>query len=164
VSCSKKSGFTLVETALAILVVSVGMLAIFSLFPAGMISNKQAVDDTYAALFADEVFNGVRAILSTNDWADADLQNLIVPERSSQKWGFPEQQWVRANRSGLQTAAYRPASLSGEALEFAVRYRLELRVHPLHANRAYALLTMHIGEFGPTNNPVVAYSEFYKIR
>jgi prepilin-type N-terminal cleavage/methylation domain-containing protein len=160
----RQQGFTLVETALAILVVSVGMLAIFSLFPSGMISSKQASDDTYAAMFADEVFNGIRALMSTNDWSDAVLQRLIVPERSSEKWGFPEEQWVRANRTGLQTAAYRPASLGADAVEFAVRYNLVLRVHPVYNNRAYALLTMHMGEFGPTNSPVVAYTEFYKVR
>lgn len=160
----RKSGFTLVEIALAMMVISVGLLAVFGLFPAGMSSNKNAIDDTYGAMFAEEVFNGVRAVLSTNNWNTLNWNNINIPERSSQKWGFPHQQIIRANR-GLQTAEYRPAALEGDAVEFAVRYDLMLLPHPQDTqNRAYAILTLHVGQVGPTNNPLRVYTEFFNSR
>lgn len=63
-------GFSLVEVALAILVVGLGLLTVFTLFPAGLSMNQKSVDETRAALFAEEVLNGYRARIdmSTNEW------------------------------------------------------------------------------------------------
>lgn len=54
------SGFSLVETALALLVVGVGMIAILGLMPLGLDSNKKSIDDTRMGLFADYVMNAIR--------------------------------------------------------------------------------------------------------
>jgi prepilin-type N-terminal cleavage/methylation domain-containing protein len=158
----KRGGFTLIEIALAILVVSIGLLSVFSLFPSGMAANKHAIDDTYGAMFADEVFNGLRAVLSTNSFQNVDWSNVAIPARSSEKWGFVNEQIVRANRlNDWQLAQYRPSSLDG-ALDFAVRYKLELQ--PINANIAYAILEVLPGEFGPTNNVLRVYTELYNTR
>ena len=53
-------GFSLVEVNLAIFVVSIGLLTLFSLFPAGMKEGEAAHGDTQAALFADYVLAGLR--------------------------------------------------------------------------------------------------------
>jgi len=151
-------GFTLIEIALAIMVISVGMLAVFALFPAGMTSNKHAIDDTYGAMFAEEVFNGYRAQASVNPWSS--IENLTVPARSSEKWAFTQEQVIRPNM-GLQTIQYRPAALGGDALDFAVRYSLVVRRHPANPqNRAFAVMEVFTGEVGPTNNPIRVYTEF----
>jgi prepilin-type N-terminal cleavage/methylation domain-containing protein len=152
-----KSGFTLVEVALALLVISVGLLAVFSLFPAGMALNKQAIDDTYGAMFAEEVFAGLRAH-AAREWST--IQEVKLPPRSIQKWGYAAQMIVEAN-AGWQTARYTPAALGGDALDFAVRYNLIVQPHPENPdNRAYAILEILTGEFGPTNNPLRIYTEF----
>jgi prepilin-type N-terminal cleavage/methylation domain-containing protein len=156
-----KAGFTLVEVALALMVISIGLLAVFSLFPAGMVLNKQAVDDSYGALFVEEVFAGYRA-RAVREWSN--IQDIQLPPRSTQKWAFPEQQIVRPNR-GWQTIQYRPLSLGGEAIDFAVRYNLVVQPHPENPqNRAYAVLEVLTGETGPTSMPMRVYTEFFNTR
>lgn len=154
-----KSGFTMVEIALAILVVGIGLLAVFSLFPTGMTFNRQAIDDTYAAMFAEEVFYGYRAQASANPWSH--ITSLEVPSRSSEKWAFTEQQIVRPNR-GWQTIRYMPSALGGDVVDFAIRYNLVVQRHPDNPeNRAFAILEILAGEEGPTNNPLRVYTEFF---
>lgn len=55
-----RGGFTLVEVALAVVVVAVGVLAAFALIGTGLDSSAKAVAETRAALFADDVFNSLR--------------------------------------------------------------------------------------------------------
>jgi Tfp pilus assembly protein PilV len=69
-----KAGFTLVEIALAILVVAIGVLAIFALLSSGLDNSVRAIDDTHAAMFADNVFNGLRA----TSVSLAEKQNQLV--------------------------------------------------------------------------------------
>ena len=56
-----RSGFTLMEVALAIVVVAIGMMAAFSLISTGLDSSAKAVAMTRGAIFADDVFNGLRS-------------------------------------------------------------------------------------------------------
>lgn len=56
-----RSGFTLIEVALAVLIVGIGILAVAALFSTGLTSSSKAVADTQAAMFAENVFNGLRA-------------------------------------------------------------------------------------------------------
>lgn len=67
-----RNGFSLVEVNLAILLVALGMVTLFGLFPAGLREGESAVKDTQVALFADFVMGGLRANASTitnwNDW------------------------------------------------------------------------------------------------
>ena len=55
------AGFTLIEVALAVAVVVIGLLALFALITAGLDASKRAVADTQAAFFADNVFSGLAA-------------------------------------------------------------------------------------------------------
>ena len=50
-------GFTLIEVTLALMVVTVGLMAVFHLFPAGLRASRDATAETRIAGFADEVFN-----------------------------------------------------------------------------------------------------------
>jgi prepilin-type N-terminal cleavage/methylation domain-containing protein len=53
------SGFTLIEVALAILVVAIGVTASFSLFPEGLKLTRESVNATEVGLFADYVFQTI---------------------------------------------------------------------------------------------------------
>lgn len=90
-----KKGFSLVEVNLAILLVALGMLVLFALFPAGLRESEAAVSDTNVGMFADFVFSGLEAnasnITNWNQWADmATFSNavagsqLVVPIDGSQ--------------------------------------------------------------------------------
>ncbi len=61
----QRAGFTLVETALAMLVAAVGLTAVIALMPAAMDQGKKAADETYAAFFADTVFNSYHVAVAT---------------------------------------------------------------------------------------------------
>lgn len=75
-----RAGFTLTEVSLALLVVAIGMLSIVSLFPAGLDMSKSAIDETYAAFFADSVFASYREAALHVPWEDAaeSLTNYLA--------------------------------------------------------------------------------------
>lgn len=56
-----KTGFTLIEVSLAVLVVGLGLLSLFGLFPSGLRAGEEAAADTRAGLFASVVLEGMRA-------------------------------------------------------------------------------------------------------
>ncbi|MDE0839568.1 MAG: prepilin-type N-terminal cleavage/methylation domain-containing protein [Kiritimatiellae bacterium] len=56
------AGFTLMEVALSIAVVAIGIMALFALMSSGLESSAEALADTQSAIFADNVFGGLRAI------------------------------------------------------------------------------------------------------
>ncbi len=69
-------GFTLVEVNLALLVIGVGLLALFGLFPVGLRQANLAAADSVQAIFADQVFNQLHANAATitnfNIWMDRE--------------------------------------------------------------------------------------------
>jgi prepilin-type N-terminal cleavage/methylation domain-containing protein len=60
-----RSGFSLIEVTLSLLVIGIGMLVLFSLFPVSLRQGHDAFRDTQAAMFAEYMLNGIRG--------DADL-------------------------------------------------------------------------------------------
>jgi type IV pilus modification protein PilV len=54
-------GFTLIEVALSIVVVAIGIMAVFSLIGSGLESNRKAISESQAAIFANDVFNSLRS-------------------------------------------------------------------------------------------------------
>jgi len=68
VSLRRKSGFSLVEVNMAIMVIGLGMLVLFGLFPTGLREGENALINTHCALFADAVFNGLRAEATQKTW------------------------------------------------------------------------------------------------
>jgi Tfp pilus assembly protein PilV len=68
-----RAGFTLMEVNIALLVLAVGLIGLFSLFPVGLRQSDMATSDTAQAAFATVVFNAMHAnaALVTNwtEWA-----------------------------------------------------------------------------------------------
>jgi prepilin-type N-terminal cleavage/methylation domain-containing protein len=161
---SFKSGFTLVEVALALLVLSVGLLALFSLFPAGLRLNKQATDETQAALFADEVLNGIRAWSTVYPWGEIENDLLLDPP-ARDVWFQPGDLAVRVTGNEWKTNRYvkvgpREVPVESRYADFGLRYRLEIQEVP--GRPAYAVrLFVRPGEFGPIEPEYVFYTELY---
>lgn len=69
-----QSGFTLVEVVLAILVVALGLLSVFTLFPTGLRASEDTVADTRAGMFAETVFGkmrgGAEELVLWSNWND----------------------------------------------------------------------------------------------
>ena len=56
-----RSGFSLVEVTLALLIVGIGLLSLLGLFGEGLRMSRDSRNDTYVSLFAQTVLEGMRA-------------------------------------------------------------------------------------------------------
>ena len=69
---SGKSGFSLIEVNMAVLIIGLGLLVLFGLFPAGLQEGDNGIVDTHCALFAETVLEGLRDEVHNNpdllDW------------------------------------------------------------------------------------------------
>jgi prepilin-type N-terminal cleavage/methylation domain-containing protein len=84
----REHGFTLIEIAMALMVASIGMLGIMSLFPSTLQQSSRANNETMAALFAEQVLNGVRSQAATNRW-DQIQANMRIPAPTPDIWVDP---------------------------------------------------------------------------
>ena len=73
---SRQAGFSLIEVNMAVLVVGLGILVLFGLFPAGLREGENGIVDTHCALFAETVLEGLRGeahnkpeLLDWNNWS-----------------------------------------------------------------------------------------------
>ncbi len=75
------SAFSLVEVNLAIFVVAIGLLTLFSLFPVGLKQGEEGHEDTQTAMFAGYVLDGIRANamgVSSTDWNNQNPDVMTV--------------------------------------------------------------------------------------
>lgn len=157
------AGFTLVEIALALLVLSVGLLSLFGLFSTGLQMNKRAIDETQAALFAEEVLNGVRAQATLHPW-NIIRDNIELGAPAYHVWYRPDDLVVLAD-STWRTNRYvklgpRGVPVSERYIDFGVRYRLD--IIDVSGKPVYVVkLRVRPGEFGPTEPEYVFYTELY---
>lgn len=152
-------GFTLVEVSLAILVVGLGLLAVFSLFPSGMNLSKSASDDTQAAMFAEEALNGMRAKIdgSASVWSNLSSSWQNVPTMGM--WTNANLLIITNTHGLIRTNIYK--SWGGE--EDALRYSLQFGTQYVDRVKS-ARLRVWAGRYGRTDNPVEFYTEFYNFR
>lgn len=129
---SKRSGFTLIEVSLAVLVLGLGLMAAFGLFPAGVRQNEESTADTRAALFADYVLNGMHAnaaaVTNWDVWTgeSGSYAHLLgnaagAPCPNADASGIPGLAGVLATGAELEVTPDWPLS-SGQKL----RYRLTI--------------------------------------
>lgn len=156
--CSNcRSGFSLVEVALALLVAAIGLMSIMALFPVGLDASRRAVDEAQCALFADEIFNGIRAKMSLTNTVWEDIDSIEIGLPAPDMWKNADTIKVRANRSGTNVYEYRYES---GMVDFAVRYIMSVGDAPAQGVK-YMRLTLWNGERGGTTNPMVFYTEIY---
>jgi type II secretory pathway component PulJ len=133
---SGKSGFTLMEVALAVSVVVIGLMALFALVSSGLDSSTKAVRDTQAAIFADNVYNGLRATsqamaeLGTNQnqelewrvfWRDFALGQTSLTVTASSIWN-PDYAIEEFGRFDIKANLWKRGARGGSA-----SYDLELQ-------------------------------------
>ncbi|MCX6997569.1 MAG: hypothetical protein NTV49_10895 [Kiritimatiellaeota bacterium] len=140
----RRAGFSMVEVALAILVLSVGLLAVFGLFADGLGANQKTIEDTQSALFADEVLNGFRAAALTNAWAAQP--NITIPEI----WKTPRD----ISYGVLNVRDYKYSN--NVTADYTYRYGLSTNAM---GNVQGVTLTVYPGIGGTTTN--VFYTEVY---
>jgi Tfp pilus assembly protein PilV len=81
---SARGGFTLIETALALLAIGLGLLALFGLGRIGLQTSKETENDARCAQMADAVFETLREY--NVRFVDAARTNAIGPTAWVQQW------------------------------------------------------------------------------
>lgn len=151
-----RSGFSLVEVCLAILVVALGILAVFALFPFGLKASESAEGDTRTALFAESVLAMAHASASTitawNVWASDAAFKAAVTNTP----GFEPR--VTFNGSGVNAEIAINFPARSEAW---VRYKLDLvRLPGLERVRGI-LVQVCPGRYGAFTSEERFYTEVF---
>jgi len=164
------SGFTLVEIALALLVTSIGLMGMFSLLPAGVQMNRDAINETRAAMFAEQVLNGIRAQASIQRW-DIVNNNIRLPPPSPHIWANPNdlyvQPWEGTDPKPLKFQTAGALGGGGESyVDYTIRYWLRILDlnepdDPTAKRRKGVWLRVLPGEYGATSNAYTFYTEIY---
>ena len=156
---SARSGFSLVEVALAMLVVAVGLMGVFSLFPQGTEANRKSIQETQIGLFAEYVLNGFRYKAEQLPWSSVtDSSSFkITPLASIYAWKDPSEIVAGA---GVKAVVYK--ALSNPSIE-EMAFRYELRVYPVAGKDDVKALVLSVwsGQYGNLLNPSVFYTEVY---
>ncbi|TFH14741.1 MAG: hypothetical protein E4H02_09325 [Lentisphaerales bacterium] len=184
---AEEEGFTLVELALAIIVVAIGVLAVAALISAGLDLSAKAIADTQSAIFADSLFNVLRckslteAEQSTGDvdkfvefWIRLRNNQTSVTVVADEAWGTvctesiggvgPVNNVLVAS-AGPHTLIYRHED-DTNLVSHVLRYDLDVDLlygdTVQWSNRAMCTLRVWEGEFGSTadDNAIMFYSEF----
>ena len=150
-----RAGFSLIEVCLAILVVGLGLLSVFSLFPEGLRMTEEGAADTHCGLFCENMMNGLRGnaagIANLTDWTtDSVFKKTLI------KGVIPPS--ADAIVGTITTIQYPPASAwaTGDDKKAWLRYQLSL-----DSVSHSATLKVWEGQYGPVASPqVVAYTEF----
>jgi prepilin-type N-terminal cleavage/methylation domain-containing protein len=148
-----RRGFTLIEVALALMVVGVGLLAVFQLFPAGLRAGFDATAETRAAQFADMVFNGMRARAA--DTANPLNWSNVIGFRGQIVSEFAPYTIVD---TGPDWADHVELAYPHGSDEF-IRYTLDVRFEK--PGLAAATLVVRYGKVGTAEH--VFYSAFYNM-
>ena len=152
------NGFSLVEVALALLVASVGLMSVMSLFPVGMDASKKAIDESQCALFAEEIINGFRAQseLAAVKWSDLDTLEL---ERCTKHiWEEPDKKFQVGGSPGYIEYQYSGSDI----VEYAIKYQISVGKGPKDGTK-YIRLRLWNGKYTDiTKVPaMVFYTELY---
>lgn len=150
------AGFSMVEVALALLIVGIAMLTILGMFPMGLEQNYRSISDTHSALFAEEVFNTLQ-VHSERNWSKIGANIISLSPAAPDNWYDPASlsSWMD---DFVWTNIY-CHPLNSNIVNHAFRYRMTLTT-----NDFIKAVTLRVwpGQFGITNKPAVFYSEFYE--
>ena len=150
----REAGFSLVEVSLAMMIISLGMITLFGLFPASMKQGEEAYQDTQTAQFAEYVLNGIRANFDEapdhDDWRNQNYCLQFLRDTSlyepTLRATFGRDSWV-----GPPEVVVFP-----RGSETSVRYILELEL-PGWTNAGETWMTWRValwawsGEYGPSD-------------
>ncbi len=75
----RQGGFNLIEVSLAIVVVGLGIISIFALFPAGLETIRVASAESSNSLFAERILNGVQARAAEMNWTEWKNNQFNLP-------------------------------------------------------------------------------------
>ena len=152
-----RSGFTLIEVSLAVMVLGLGLMAAFGLFPAGVRQNEESTADTRAALFADYVLNGMQAnAAAVTNWSDWYNESTTYSHFLGTASDMPCPNADASDSPGLAgvQATGAPLSVPDWPLSSGQKLRYRLTMTPDDGNRVYtAMLEVKDLDDGSDFNP-----------
>ena len=106
-SSGGREGYSLVEVSLALLVIGLGLVAVFGLFPEGLRSVRRSVDDAETAAFAQFVFASLEyeAGCTDCDWGDVGA-GLFLMRSHALDTNFANQPYVTVAAEGTAASNY----------------------------------------------------------
>jgi prepilin-type N-terminal cleavage/methylation domain-containing protein len=173
---NKSHGFSLMEVNIAIALISVGLLAIFSLFPLGLRESNLSVSDNHEAMFANHVLSCMEAnamqISNWGNWSNFDtfkglLVNGVYPV-SSGAWTTSDRNTkARIDMGDGGTAGVKfPESdkSSGKLIRYELKI-LNIDATPANSGQNMYLLQLRVmsgryGEFHTYKNTYVTVVSF----
>ena len=167
----------MIETVLAVAIVTMGILSIFLLFSSGLDLNTPSIADTRVAIFGDNVLNGLRAesehAASTTGWLefweDFETTDISITVAATDIWTNSP---VILGDNELHTNIYtvnplRTNSTITGLVEQELRYKLkvEFKTNPpdYETNNVAVTLKVWPGSEGSTNDTdaLILYTWFH---
>lgn len=143
-------GFSLIEVNLAILMIAVGLLALFSLFPLGLRESERGMADTQESMFADTVLSAL----------EGNAMNITT-------WGtWTNNLFNNAVKDGMDYIPHIYDDDVINSIEFPdasgmkLRYRLKIENVGGDAGRKRATLNVKQGRYGDFDLATTYYTEF----
>lgn len=157
---NSRGGFSLAEMALALLVIAIGLLAVFGMFPQGTDQNRRAIQETQISLFADYVMNGFRMRATEVDWSQvADADTFDITPLASQ-YSFKDPDYIKAG-PGVKAVVYK--ALENDIEEMAFRYEFRVRDGASPDIKVFQLQVWP-GAYGSLSTTNLFYSEVYNFK
>ena len=153
---NKRQGFTLVEVALAVLAVGLGLITVFGLFPAGLQNASDDATDTRAGLFAGAVLSELRGAAVTNTTTVA-WDNFINNTPSLSVEGMT----LTVNGAAPVAVKFPNKPAVADSPENYLRYTLSITTALSGPPKTYAAtLVTCDGQYGAFSTQNVFYTEF----
>ncbi|TAN37252.1 MAG: prepilin-type N-terminal cleavage/methylation domain-containing protein [Verrucomicrobia bacterium] len=146
----RRRGFTMVEVALAVLILGVGVLTVVGLMSGSLQMSKGGDDDAQIAGFANNILEGIRAetcVRTNGDLADSFRANLGVGVVASNLWDQTTRETKLKADGQWHTVTY---AVSPTNIDATFRYRLTMdNIPAAPADRAAAVrLDVLMGKYG----------------
>jgi len=163
-----RGGYSLVEVSLALLVIGLGLVAAFGLFPEGLRAARRSVDDAQAVAFAQFVFAALEypAGFTNCDWSDFSSGLELMESHALQADGQPR---VTAIDPGDAALDYYWIPQWYGGIEWTVlvhkvaRFRYKLVIGQTNGNAKFVRLEVWPGASagaGPSGPGKVFYREY----
>jgi len=108
----RRRGFSLIEVLLAIFILGIGIISVGAIFPAGIVQQRQALDDAMGPIVADNAIAILRTKLSPDDFGFAeDFQGFPVAQVDPASHEFTYGGYVDTPRTFGDWGWRRPAML-----------------------------------------------------
>jgi len=118
-----KRGFSLIEVAVALMVVGLGLTALLRMFPHSLRESQKAKDDSAQTIFSDFVFSALRARAEELSWNN--------PAKPNDNWLHATHAHLLKVDNNLTLVAGQPTPPPGDFKDLGVgSYLLELKRNP----------------------------------